>query len=173
MSIKPLALVGMMGAGKSAVAQCMAELTGFRLVDLDLLVEERLGQSIAVVFKNRGEPAFRQVEGDMLAEVTRTIAPPYILACGGGTPLVPTSRALLRTGYAVVWLDAQAALLYERAFDPRRPLASMGRDAFLGLAAEREPIYQQVSHLRVDTTDIAPQSAAKGIVEWWKEHSDE
>ncbi len=173
MPIKPLALIGMMGAGKSTVAELLAQRCGCAWYDLDQLIERRLGRSIAAAFEDVGEACFRRVESRTFADLAQSAAGPYILATGGGTPLDPESFKLLATHFWVTWLDAPAQILFERAFDPKRPLTAGGKEAFGLLADKRAECYQALADLRVDVGQLSAMSAADHIWSWWKEHSDD
>ncbi|MXY76466.1 MAG: hypothetical protein F4Y40_05190, partial [Acidimicrobiia bacterium] len=94
-------LIGMMGSGKSTVGRRIAAITGRGFVDVDSLVEERAGKSVASIFEEQGEAAFREMEG---AEVRRLSAEPAprapgrVIATGGGAVLPPAGvKAKCRT----------------------------------------------------------------------------
>src|SRR5690242_2685082 len=100
---KPIALIGMMGAGKSSVARVLGERLGVSVADLDGMIEAIEGTSIAELFERAGEPWFRRREGELLAEALRSGV--RVVACGGGIVLDPARRQLLRERCRVVWLE--------------------------------------------------------------------
>lgn len=171
--IKPLALIGMMGAGKSTVAQLVAARMNCPAYDLDQLIEHRLGRAIHEIFAESGESVFRTVERLMLAQLAHTAQSPYVVAVGGGTPVDRASRQVLRRVFHVVWLDGTPALLFERAYSPDRPLTAGGMDAFGALAEARRSIYEETADLRVQTDVSQPDQTAAAIVLWWKEQTDD
>lgn len=169
MGIRPLALIGMMGSGKSTVAQLVADHCGCGWYDLDRLIEQRLGRSIAAVFQDMGEMGFRAVESRALVDLVTSASGLYVLATGGGTPLDRTNFDLLLAQFSVVWLDGSADVLFERAFDPARPLTAGGKDVFQQLAQNRMSTYCALAQLRVDVGQTTAVDAAEHISHWWKE----
>ncbi len=89
-------LVGFMGAGKSSVGRSLAGRLGWRFVDLDRSIEERTGATIAALFRERGEAAFRALEEDAARSVASLSD--TVVAAGGGAFAAPATRALLRQG---------------------------------------------------------------------------
>src|SRR5258708_3657758 len=104
---RPLALIGLMGAGKTSVAQCLGERLALPVADLDAMVEAEAGVSIGELFDQEGEPAFRRRERRALDQALAAGA--RVLACGGGVVLDPAVRALLRERCRTLWLDVSAA----------------------------------------------------------------
>ena len=102
-AIPPIALIGLMGSGKSSVVQLLGERLKLPATDLDLLLEAESGESIAGWFARGGEPEFRRREAELLKRVVE--AGDGVLACGGGVILDPDSRRLLRERCRTVWLE--------------------------------------------------------------------
>ncbi|MDP6213767.1 MAG: shikimate kinase, partial [Acidimicrobiales bacterium] len=100
-----LALVGLMGAGKSEVGSAVARRRSLRHLDLDVLVTGREGRSVGVLFEEQGESGFRDCEQAALAEVL-SLAQPVVLSTGGGVLERPANRELLSERATVVWLRA-------------------------------------------------------------------
>jgi shikimate kinase len=153
-------LVGMMGAGKTTVGRALAERIGWDFVDLDAAVEALAGRSVAEIFAQDGEAAFRDLEhaaASLAARRTRVV-----IAAGGGAFVPPATRAVLREGATVVWLTCAPDTLDARIpRDGSRPLA--GDRATIGaLLNEREPVYR-LADLAVDTTSGAPEDAARKV----------
>jgi len=162
---RPLALVGLMGAGKTAVAQILGERLGVTVADLDAYLEAAEGCSIAELFEREGEAYFRRREGEVLRKALRAGA--RVIACGGGVVLDPSHRALLREQCDVVWLEVSPAEAARRVGGtPGRPLlAGAAPQARLeALLAERAPLYAQVAHRRVDTEGRSPEAVADAIL---------
>src|SRR5262249_54254618 len=118
-----LALVGTRGTGKSTVGRILAERLVRPFLDADVELEARLGRTIAAIFAEDGEPAFRDWEERLLAELTST-HPGAILATGGGVVLRATNRCTLRSFGFVVWLRAEPALAAARLQADRQGLAA-------------------------------------------------
>src|SRR5215470_7379457 len=101
---RPIALIGLMGAGKSSVARVLGERLGVGVADLDVMIEAVEGCSVAELFERAGEGWFRRRESELLAEAIRSGV--KVVACGGGVVLDPERRRLLRERCRVVWLEA-------------------------------------------------------------------
>ena len=117
---RPIALIGLMGAGKSAVARVLGERLGVSVADLDGMIEAVEGCSVAELFERAGEAWFRRRESELLAEAIRSGV--QVVACGGGVVLDPERRRLLRERCRVVWLEASPETAAAR-------LAAAGGDA--------------------------------------------
>ena len=148
-------LVGMMGSGKSTVGRSIAATTDRRFTDVDSMVEERAGMSIAGIVDEQGEAAFREMEG---AEIRRLSAEPArggtgrVIATGGGVVLDPAGVEAMRRSGVVAWLDAPAGVLAGRIRGENRPLLA-GSDVASRLAeilAVRHSLYHQAAHYRID-----------------------
>lgn len=162
---RPLALVGLSGAGKSTVARALAARLGLPLIDTDALVSAAAAAPVARIFAERGEAAFRDLEAAALAEALAGRA--AVVATGGGAVLRAANRTLLRANAFVVWLDAPDAELLARlrAHDEERPLLAEHAEARLAaLRAARAPLYAEVAHLRVDTAGRAADGVAERII---------
>lgn len=155
--LRPVALTGMMGAGKSTVAAHLARLLARPLVAIDAEVERRAGKPIARIFAEEGEPAFRALERQVVASVTG----PAVLDLGGGAFCDPGGHAHLLATATVVFLDVSPAEAARRlGAGEGRPLA--GR--WEALRAERLPLYQRAHHtVRVD--GLTAEAVARRIVE--------
>ncbi|HSL59988.1 MAG TPA: shikimate kinase [Acidimicrobiales bacterium] len=155
-----VALVGPMGSGKSALGAWVAGAVGRPFVDVDADIEATAGRTIADIFAADGEPAFRALEA---AAVTASLDAPRaaIIATGGGAVLDPDTRSRLRERAAVVWLDAEPHELGARVGDAAgRPLLAGDPGRLAQLRAEREPLYREVAHARLDTTGL-PEAEAR------------
>lgn len=164
--MRHVALVGMMGSGKSTVGRRVAALTGREFVDLDETIVAREGISIPEIFATDGEAAFRRAEWEALVAVLdRT--DPVVVATGGGVVTSATCRDLLGRSAEVVWLRADPSALAERVGDGRgRPLLS-GEDpaAVLSrLAADRDPLYAATADVVVDTEGLVVEAVADLVV---------
>ncbi len=115
-----LYLIGMMGAGKSTIGKSLAERLEYRFIDTDVSIEKIVGQSISEIFQTASEADFRQVETQVLADVSAYTR--LVVATGGGIAMKLENWNHLQQGL-VVWLDVSVPILVERiAGDPSRPL---------------------------------------------------
>jgi len=168
---KHIALVGFMGAGKSAVAAELARRSGLDCVDLDAVIEATTGKTVAEVFAGEGERAFRELELQALCDALAH-PKPCIIACGGGTVTHPASFAALREGAMVVYLQIQTekALLRIDDWTSRPMLALAGStDAVHMLAKSRFALYRAAADLSVDTGNLSISEVADVIEAQLKE----
>jgi shikimate kinase len=163
---RPVALVGLMGAGKSAVARALGERLGTAVADLDALLEAETGRSVGQLFEERGEPWFRSREGELLCEALDAGA--RVVACGGGLVLTPRHRALLGERCRVVWLQVTPAEAARRIGSDAalRPLLAGGDvpKRLERLLEERRPLYAEVADLTLPTDGASPESLAERIL---------
>ncbi|MEA5424622.1 shikimate kinase [Synechococcus sp. CCY9202] len=137
-------LVGMMGAGKSAVGRPLAAALGYRFLDADTTIEQVAGQPIPAIFEQEGEAGFRALETAVLDRIASWHS--LVVATGGGAVTRPENWGHLHQG-VVVWLDAADAVLLQRlSADPTpRPLMA-GPDPhgrLRELLEQRRPFYAQ------------------------------
>lgn len=155
-----IVLVGFMGAGKSTVGPLVARALGWSFLDLDRELSRRLGASIPVLFRTRGEAVFRGEER-RLAEETAALEH-HVLAAGGGSFAQTATREALQSGAFTVWLRCGlAAVLARVRLDGSRPLATE-RETIAALFAERESSYRQADCM-VDA-EQAPAAVARDVV---------
>lgn len=167
-----ITLVGYRGTGKSTVAALLAARLGCTWADADAVLEQRLGTSIAALVRDRGEPAFRDAEAAVLAELLESAT--GVLATGGGVVLRAGNRDLVRRlGRPVAWLTAPAGVIRGRlAADAltagRRP-ALAGDDPLAEVdaaLASRDPLYREVADAVFDTAAAPPAAVAERIAAW-------
>ncbi len=157
-------LVGPPGAGKSTVGALLAERLGVGFVDSDTLVEQRAGRAISDIFLSDGEPAFRAMERDAVAEALA--GHDGVLALGGGAVMTEGVRELL-DGHAVVFLVVGLAAGVRRVgLSTARPLLAgvNPRATFSALLQERLPVYRAVARHEVATDDLAPEAVADAVL---------
>jgi shikimate kinase len=163
-----IALIGYRGTGKSEVARQLALRLGWDWVDADVEVELKAGKSIAAIFADEGELAFRDIEGAVLAELVQRDR--AVLALGGGVVLRPANRELLKQSNKVVWLTAEPETIARRlaadaATASRRPnlSAAGGLEEIRRLLAERTPLYRELGDVEIDTENKSPAEVAAEI----------
>lgn len=158
-------LVGMMGAGKSAVGRPLAAALGYRFLDADSALEQAAARPIPAVFAEEGEEGFRKLETAVLDRIAGFHS--LVVATGGGVVTRPVNWGHLHQG-VVVWLDAPETLLLARLrADPTpRPLLNdpdpAGRLA--SLLEARRPLYAQAD-LQVVQMEAPPEAVALQVLE--------
>lgn len=148
---RTVVLVGMMGAGKTAVGRRLAQSLGWPFADADLAIEAAAGTTISNIFQEIGEAAFRAKERQVIARLLDEER--RVLALGGGAFVDPKTRALVRSRAISVWLRADLDVLVRRtARRDDRPLLAGGdpRARLAALLEQRDPIYAEAD-LSVDS----------------------
>lgn len=165
-----LVLIGYRGTGKTTVAQELSRRLGWAWVDADVELEARAGRTIAQIFATDGEPVFRDLETQVLADLVQRER--TVIAAGGGAILREENRRALRSGGKVVWLTASIATILDRVQGDcttaeRRPqLTTAGGEAEVRqLLAKREPLYRATADVSVPTDGRSPGEIAAEIVQ--------
>lgn len=154
----PVALIGMMGSGKTTVGRRLARALDRPFVDADDELVRRTGRSVRQWFEQAGEDAFRAAEAELLADLLAAPGP-AVIACGGGAVVTPSNREVLRRRARVVWLRAGAPFLVSRARRrDHRPLLDGDAEATIQrLVAERSVLYDEVAD---HVLDVEPYHSA-------------
>ncbi|HVQ92666.1 MAG TPA: shikimate kinase [Mycobacteriales bacterium] len=158
-----LVLVGPSGAGKTTIGGLVAQRLGVGFRDTDTDVVERAGKPVAEIFVDDGEPAFRALER---AAVAAALAEhPGVLALGGGAVLAEETRALL-AGHPVVFLSVGLADAVDRiGLNRDRPLLALNPRAQLrAMLAERQPVYEALAAVTVQTDGRAPDEVVDAVL---------
>ena len=146
-------LLGFMGAGKSTIARGLDP----DFVDMDAMLEERLGMSIARFFEEKGEAAFRQVESEVLADLLKTN---LVVSTGGGVVISQKNRDLLKENSDNIYLKANFETLYQRISadkDNQRPLfLNNSKEGLAAIFNERQAWYEEVASQIVDVSNLNP-----------------
>ena len=167
---RTVALVGLMGAGKSAIGKRLAARLGLPFVDADDEIERAAGCTIAEFFERRGEAEFRAGERRV---ISRLLAGPlHVLSTGGGAYMDPETRVLMRERALTVWLRADLEVLFERVKRRgHRPLLSKGdpKEILAGLMAQRYPVYAEAD-LIVESTAQPADITTEQVIEALRKH---
>lgn len=160
-------LVGMMGAGKSAVARAVASELGCTALDTDEMVERGASRTVAEIFTSQGEQAFRALESEAIRQVAK-MPGDLVVSVGGGAVLRAENRAALRGTGTVVWLRAGPATLAARVGSGAgRPLLQSEagpREALARLSAERRLFYEEVADAVVDVDGLSVDEVAARVL---------
>ncbi len=166
---KNIALVGFRCTGKTAVGQALAKKTGMTFRDADVVIEERAGKTIAAIFRDDGEPAFRAVEVDVTTDLCA--ADGLIIATGGGAVMNPQNVSNIRHHCFAVLLEADPVTILRRM--NRDPETERMRPALTDLDQQKEiehllevraESYRSASDIRVDTSAISIDEVVDIIV---------
>ncbi|MFN3513174.1 MAG: shikimate kinase [Phenylobacterium sp.] len=170
---RTIALVGLMGVGKSSVGRRLANALGLPFRDADAEVEAAAGRSIPDIFADLGEPAFREGERRVIARLLED--PPHVLATGGGAFMNAETRKLIKDKALSVWLKTDLEVLARRVSrKDTRPLL-VGKDPMAVLqeqAAARYPAYGEAD-VTVETGDVAHHVTVDQVIRALSDHLQE
>lgn len=166
MSQKNIILTGFMGTGKSTLGRLLAQELGYRFIDTDSEIESRIGQTIAELFQEQGEQAFRKLEQELVYELAEQQG--LVISTGGGLVLNPQNVAALQSSGQIICLTASAEEILERVsaqqhirplLQEKDPLKKIKK-----LLEEREPIYSIFKQL--STSEKTPEELIAQLLEW-------
>ena len=167
--MKNIALVGFMGTGKSAVAAALSEKLGMRCVSTDdLVVRQEGGKSVHDIFKEKGEPYFRDAETKVVQQACEMQS--VVIDCGGGVVLRDENLRYLKNSGTVICLTATADMIYSRVKGHRhRPLLNVAdpQVAIKKLLTERAPFYGKADYT-VDTSRLDVDGVVEKILKIFK-----
>ena len=167
---RTIALVGLMGVGKSSVGRRLANALDLPFRDADAEVEAAAGRSISDIFTDLGEAAFREGERRVIARLLDQ--PPHVLATGGGAFMTPDTRALIKSKAVSVWLKADLEVLARRVGrKDTRPLLA-GKDPLEVLQAQADARYPHygLADLTVETGDCAHHVTVEQVIQALSDH---
>ena len=159
-------LIGFMGSGKTTFGKALAEHCGMNFLDMDEYIEQQAGKSIAQIFAEDGEAAFRQLESDTLVQL-RDGLHNTVVATGGGMPLRKENARLLKEIGTVNYLTATSKEIYDRVKDDtKRPLLQT-EDPYAKICQmmkERKPKYEAACDKVIDTNSNDIDEIIRAIV---------
>ncbi len=165
-------LIGFMGSGKTSVGLKLSYRMRIPVEDTDRQIERREGRSIREIFDTQGEQAFRRMETELLREI-RNRNYERIVSVGGGTPVLPENRELLRSCGTVVYLRIRPETVYERLKgDVNRPLLQCEdpRGRIRELMEARRDAYEECADIAVDVDELAMEELLTVIVRELEKH---
>lgn len=160
-----IALVGLMGVGKTTVSQILAQSLQLLLVDTDQDIEQYTGKTIQEIFLHQGEQTFRTLERHLIKKRLEK-SQPYVIALGGGAFIDPHTRTLIKHHTFSVWLRASLQTMIQRTYPyQNRPLLTSGNphNTLANLITQRYPIYAQ-ANIVINTDNLTPQQITQHII---------
>jgi shikimate kinase len=170
---KTVVLIGMMGAGKTAVGTALSRLLGVPFVDSDEEIERAASMSVAEIFKRDGETFFRARESEVLLRLLS--GPPCILSTGGGAFLAETNRKAIAEHGVAVWLKADLELLWNRVrHKTTRPLLRTPdpKGTLTALLDTRAPVYAEAGITVQARPEYSVEQMASKVIEALQAHGE-
>lgn len=170
---KSVVLVGMMGAGKTAVGRALAQMLGVPFLDSDAEIETAAAMSIAEIFARDGERFFRRRESEVIARLLA--GPPVILSTGGGAFLQDRNRAMISDQGVSVWIDADLDLLWQRVrHKTTRPLLRTDnpRQTLTDLYEARVPVYRMADLTVRSEPQYSIEDTARAVIDTLRSRND-
>lgn len=171
--LQNIVLVGFMGCGKSTIGRELHQALGYPLFDTDQVIEEQTGKNIPEIFAQDGEDSFRQLETRLLENLILQETSHSIISTGGGIVTRPENIPLLRKLGFVVWLCCSPEVIFERTSrNNNRPLLQCDKpmEVIRKLLSERDPAYQDASHLKIKNSNLEIDEITCGILESARYH---
>jgi shikimate kinase len=169
-----IALIGFMGAGKTAVGRALAKKLGKEFIELDPLIEQKAGKTIPEVFREDGEIAFRELEIAVTKEAaTRKNV---VIACGGGLVLNKINTDRLRQEGVTVYLTATPSVILRRTTSDteERPLLTVPDPTrtISELLKFRKPFYERAADISINTSRLDIAGVVEEIITRLREHEN-
>ena len=159
-----IAVYGFMGVGKTTAGELLAEALGYKFIDMDDEIEKRTGKTIPKIFRDDGELRFRELERDLVMELSGKEG--YVIGCGGGALTDLVNAEALRESSTLVYLTASVDEILERTGqESHRPLLKVDdpRKTVEYLIKKRRPVYERYAEIEVDTTGKTPEAVVEEI----------
>jgi len=145
---QPLVLVGPMGVGKTTIGKKLAKALGLDFVDTDAVLVADHG-SISEIFAKLGEPKFRELEEQAVAEALKSVA---VIATGGGAVMSRNTQNALKSNATVCYLSTDGRHMASRLSNGNRPLLANGIDGWKDIYEQRRRTYEAVANFEIDTS---------------------
>ena len=159
-----VAVYGFMGVGKTTSGALLAEALGYEFIDMDDEIERRTGKTIPEIFMDDGETRFRELERDLVRELSGKDG--YVIGCGGGALADLVNAEALRESSTLVYLTASVDEILERTGkEDHRPLLKVDdpRKTVEELIAKRKSVYERYAEVTIDTTGKTPEDVTDEI----------
>jgi shikimate kinase len=171
--MRNILLVGFMGCGKSTIGRVLHKSLDYPFIDTDQQIEKQTGKKISTIFEEEGEAAFRQQETQFLEKLIEKQTNHAIISTGGGIVTRPENFPLLRQLGFVIWLTCSPEVIHERTSrNNNRPLLQCDnpKEVIATMLAERDPLYEAASHLKINSSNLDINEVSCGILESARYH---
>ncbi|HOE63085.1 MAG TPA: shikimate kinase [Candidatus Sumerlaeota bacterium] len=163
-----IVLIGFMGTGKTAVGKTVASALDMKYLDTDLMIEADAQKTIPEIFETLGEPAFREFETEAIRRITHLRG--YVIATGGGAPMIEENLANMKRAGVLIRLTASPEVILERTSRAsNRPLLKTPNPMkkIQSLLSLREPQYNKADYT-INTTTLSIQEVAEKVIKIWE-----
>ena len=163
---KNIVLIGLMGSGKTTIGRKLAEKSGMKFVDTDELIVQKAGKSIKLIFAEEGELFFRDLESEIIEEVSRQEN--LVISTGGGAVLRDENTDNLKQNGVLFYLYAPAEELFERIKnDTERPLINTANPVeTLKIIQERREVLYNQADFKINTCEKTPEEVVNEIIKF-------
>lgn len=169
---KNIVLIGLMGSGKSTVGKCLAQKAGLEFLDTDEIIIQKAGKPIGQIFEDEGEPFFRDLEAEVIAETAKKQG--CVISTGGGAVLREENIENLKRTGILFFLKASPEALYERVKDDNsRPLLR-GDDpvSILRRILTARTYYYEQADFTVNTEKLSVEEGCEEILRLYNEYNN-
>ncbi len=166
--MKNIVLIGLMGSGKTEVGKKLAERLKYTFIDTDSLVEKKKGKSVAAIFIEDGEPYFRELEAEIVRELS--VNSRHVISTGGGIVIGRENMSNLKHGGLLVWLKASPETIYSRIkAETHRPLLEVENqlEEIKMLSEMREQLYADAD-ISIDTDELDVDKIVDVIIDAYR-----
>jgi shikimate kinase len=167
-----IALIGFMGSGKTAVGQALAKRLNWQLIEVDSIIEQRVGKSITDIFQCDGEVYFRELEIEAIKKTAK--GKKQVIACGGGVVLNSINIDRLRGNSVIINLTASPGTILKRTYkhESSRPLLNVEQPAerIKELMKFRKPFYDRAADITINTSELKIDTVADKIIDRLKNY---
>ncbi|STO01460.1 Shikimate kinase [[Eubacterium] infirmum] len=162
-----LYIIGFMGSGKTSLASELDKISENKKINVDALIEKKLGMSISEIFAIHGEAFFRKHEHEILSEISKHDN--QIVDCGGGLPLTPENRKLIKASGRCIYLKVSPnAVLQRLKSDKSRPLLKNKKSISIKeislMLDKRVQIYESIADISIETDNFTTKEIAEKLI---------
>lgn len=162
-----LYIIGFMGSGKTSLASELDKISENKKINVDALIEKKLGMSISEIFAIHGEAFFRKHEHELLSEISKHDN--QIVDCGGGLPLIPENRKLIKASGRCIYLKVSPnAVLQRLKSDESRPLLKNKKSIkeISLMLDKRVQFYESIADISIETDNFTTKEIAEKLIHY-------
>ena len=142
---KVIFIIGLPGSGKSALSKLLAEKLNYTLYDLDSFIEKKENRSITNIFADEGETYFRNIESEVLEELSNLEN--AVLSTGGGIVLAERNRKTMKEKGLTIFIDRSVDIILQNIDPKERPLLAKDKNKLLELSKQRDSLYREAADI--------------------------